>query len=379
MKEINNGTVRLVCQIDMCNGCMACLDKCSVGAISIIDGLESYNAVINREKCVGCGMCESVCPRSNSATKLAPRKWHQGWAADAKVRAGGSSGGVASAIAYAFVNNGGMVCSCVFQNGEFVFDAVESAEDIFRFKGSKYVKSDPRGIYKKIKAAIQTKKKVLFIGLPCQSAAVQRYIGSSEYLYTVDLICHGTPSPKLLDAFLKESGYSMDTMTTVDFREKESWGVSCDGLRMTPRSVMDRYMMAFLYSVDYTENCYNCDYATVSRVSDITLGDSWGSSFSEEERKKGISLILSQTDKGDELLEAAGLQLFSVDSDVAIKNNRQLTEPSKKSLESARFFKRVKRKLNFKRSVFCVYPKYCLRQSVKKIMIKSIKRRENAL
>ena len=40
--------------------------------------------------------------------------------------------------------------------------------------------------------------------------------------------------------------------------------------------------------IDYTENCYSCRYASQSRVSDISLGDSWGSELSEEEKKKGI-------------------------------------------------------------------------------------------
>lgn len=40
-------------------------------------------------------------------------------------------------------------------------------------------------------------------------------------------------------------------------------------------------------------------------LSDITLGDSWGTELSGEV-KNGVSLILCQSEKGKELIESAG-------------------------------------------------------------------------
>lgn len=68
------------------------------------------------------------------------------------------------------------------------------------------------------------------------------------------------------------------------------------------------YTMSFLSSLNYTENCYYCRYATDKRVGDITIGDAWGSDL-KEEIDNGISLIMCQTEKGEELLEA-GICLF---------------------------------------------------------------------
>lgn len=45
------------------HGCLGygdCLDVCTYGAISIVDGI----AVIDRSLCVGCGMCTKACPNS---------------------------------------------------------------------------------------------------------------------------------------------------------------------------------------------------------------------------------------------------------------------------------------------------------------------------
>lgn len=66
-----------------------------------------------------------------------------------------------------------IVCSCTFLEGDFVFKAVSTEEEVECFRGSKYVKSNPKGIYRKVKKLLQEKNKVLFIGLPCQIAAVE--------------------------------------------------------------------------------------------------------------------------------------------------------------------------------------------------------------
>ena len=73
----------------------------------------------------------------------------------------------------------------------------------------------------------------------------------------------------------------------------------------------------------------------LKRVSDITLGDSWGSEEDEETQKAGISLALCQTEKGKMLLEHSDLRLLDVDLKRAIEYNHQLRHPSCMSVSSA--------------------------------------------
>ena len=216
-----------VCEKDQCAGCMACLEVCSKNAINIKDSIKSYNAIIDEKRCINCNACRNICQVNNNVDMSKPIMWKQGWASDVNIRKKSSSGGAAAAIARSFVENGGILCSCCFSQGEFVFDFEDDKDKLARFSGSKYVKSNPKGIYKKIKQLLQSGKKTLFIGLPCQVAAVKRFVGKryEEKLYTIDLICHGSPSPMLLERFLNEKGYNIKQIENIEFRSKTNFAL----------------------------------------------------------------------------------------------------------------------------------------------------------
>ena len=207
--------MKTVCDISHCTGCMACVDSCPKGAIQITDGMSAYDAVIDEAKCVDCGICLAVCQVNVPLKLAAPISWKQGWAQDAHIRARASSGGLATAISRGFVQSGGVVFGCVFQDGMFCFDAAKTPEETEKFCGSKYVKSDPSGVYSRIRETLKSGKKVLFIGLPCQVAAVKKSVPLQDNLFVIDLICHGTPSPKVLARFLRQYHKSLSALQTI--------------------------------------------------------------------------------------------------------------------------------------------------------------------
>lgn len=363
-----DNTLKTVCKPTMCTGCMACAQKCPKDAITISDDIFSLNAVIDGTKCIECNQCYKVCQVNHPLDLTEPTDWWQGWANEQEVRANGSSGGVASAMIKAFIKKGGAVCSCTFKNGEFGFQIAENENDLNKFAGSKYVKSNPIDAYKKVFKALKNQK-VLFIGLPCQVAAVKKYVGDNENLYTTDLICHGTPSKKLLEGYLAQHKIELDSLNDIKFRNKTQYGLSGSNLKFSSR-VCDAFSISFLSALNFTENCYHCNYAKIERVSDITLGDSWGSTLTTEEQRKGVSLILCQTEKGKELVGISNLHLQDVDLNLAKQYNGPLNAPNLKSGKRDCLLQGFKDGKNYDRLVLKLLPKQTIRQYVKRVLIK---------
>ena len=361
-----------VCEKNKCTGCMACVDICPKKAIAIQDKMSEYNAVIEEEECIHCGACHRICQINSNPETRVPIAWYQGWAENMNIRRNSSSGGFAASISRAFIKDGGVVYSCCFKRGEFRFSRATETQEIDKFVGSKYVKSNPQGVYAAIKTDLKSDRKVLFIGLPCQAAALKNYVGEKHCngLYIADLICHGTPSPKLLNIFLHQYNTSLESMSSIIFRVKAKMQLHGDSKGIITKGVSDRYTIAFLNGLTYTENCYECRYARRERVSDITLGDSWGSCMTADKRKDGISLALCQTQKGVDLLEKAEVALFDVDLETAISHNQQLDHPFKMPDCRQAFFEAIANGKRFNKEVQKCFPKQCFRQDVKELLIR---------
>ena len=108
----------------------------------------------------------------------------------------------------------------------------------------------------------------------------------------------------------------------------------------------------------------------MERISDITLGDAWGSELDLTERKKGLSLLLIQTQKGKEIVENAEMYLEDVDLEKSIAANHQLEYPSVKCPNSAAFWEKLKAGEKFDSLVKEQFPKQCFRQNIKQVLLK---------
>ena len=168
---------------------------------------------------------------------------------------------------------------------------------------------------------------------------------------------------------MNERGFELRELENVNFRTKTDMGLSVDGKKINRPRVMDDYLCAFLESIDYTENCYSCQFASLERVSDVTLGDSWGTEYKSEE-KKGISLILIQSQKGKKLIDQSELELKEVNRDKAIAHNHQLSHPSILSPKRDKVMNLIKEGESFRKATFAVLPKMVIKQKIKFILIK---------
>lgn len=249
-----------------------------------------------------------------------PGKARAAYAAYSKVpqeRQASASGGAATILAGTFIRGGGTVYGCGQDEGAQIRHIrIDKEEELCRLAGSRYVLSRTDEAIGQMKKDLADGRKVLFIGLPCQVSGIKRQFREySNLLYTVDLCCHGTPSPALLREHLEYLGLA-GTADKVVFRTKDSSGVrfnfkvyDAGGSCLYDRSARkDYYMTGFLNSLFFRECCYACPYACPERVADLTLADHWAMGESpdpEMKASKGLSTILVNTDRGRDMFESA--------------------------------------------------------------------------
>lgn len=299
-----------------CCGCGACFNTCAKGAISMVENHEGFKVpVVDAEKCTNCGMCVKVCPALNE--KRANFVNPDCYAAQApdNIRAISSSGGVFTPLAEKILERGGFICGAAFREDWTVHHIIiNKKEDLTKLRGSKYVQSDTEDCFKRIKALLKDGKWVLFSGTPCQVAGLYTYLGKEyDTLLTVDIFCHGAPSPGVWKRYLKEN-YKPGSIANVNFRDKTAIGWSCSHVAITlqngKKEVSNNYTKWFHSSIILRPSCENCKFNKLPRPADISLGDWWGISKINPTLNdgRGLSNVLLNSPKGKELYESITLE-----------------------------------------------------------------------
>lgn len=328
----------MICEKKDCTGCFACVNVCPKECISMKeDEFGNVYPEINQNICIQCNLCSKVCPANYPVEKKSAHKVYASWVLDSKKRLLSTSGGLATLFSEKVIEQNGVVYGAAFDQGEFKHVRVTQKENLSKIRGSKYVHSYINGVYKLVKQDLLCEKKVLFIGTPCQVAGLISYLNltrqSIDKLYTIDIICHGVPSQKLLKNEI--GGTDFDSIT---FRNREGYCLNLyreeKCIKKTPY-YESLYYLGFLNSLICRENCYRCPYAESTRVGDITLGDFWGLGNLKDEIKeedKGISLVLVNSKKGEILFDNIRNNIFFEErtSSEAFNGNSQLRHPSVK-------------------------------------------------
>lgn len=341
-----------------CVGCLACVAVCPKDAISMHSvGFDGQVPIIDRERCIGCGKCERVCeyqPEQHTLSKKAFAAVNT----DPALLNSSASGGVFSAFAKLILSKGGVVVGAAmgFDTDPLSVkhECIEDLEDLPRILGSKYVQSDCSEIYSKVKQILQEGRTVLFGGTSCQVKALYAYLQGTDTrkLYTVDLVCHGVPSSRLLNGYIQylEAKFH-GKIQSLTFRTKKDRKIKYELSAFVKRTADARqrlvtiplrkssYYRMFMGSESYQEACYQCPYASIDKPADITAGDYFEIREDYPELLTGhnalnidlgISSMIVHSRKGNALLCEAKdlLKCVEIDLQKVVHSHSQLQRPS---------------------------------------------------
>lgn len=394
-----------------CCGCGTCAEVCPKQAISMVaDAYGFLYPQIDRKLCISCGKCKKVCAFQKENEAYTPLAVYALARKNADMLKLSSSGGAFSVFAEHFITEQGTVfgAALVREASTLVprHCAATSEEELAPMRGSKYVQSSLGHTFVQVKQLLEAGKKVLFSGTPCQIAALKSFLKQDyDSLLTIDLICHGVPSAKMFQEYLKtEEKKTGGTITDFVFRAKESdYGenaraVFIDSAGNQQIQIIPRYESSyydyFFQNSFLRDSCHNCSYAGKQHLADLTVGDFWGfeNVYPEDstmqnkvDPKKGLSLLIINTEKGRKYFNACSDEFYCLLSsfEKASQENPQLVHPSRPGDNREKILKIYRKKgyrgidsaywMNKKKVAFINWIKYHLHHDIPAPVRKAVK------
>ncbi len=340
-----------------CSGCTACFAICPKDAITMQADLEGFKyPVIDKNKCIDCGLCYNVCLLDKMCGNLEGDKTSFACSAkDENFAKQSSSGGVFAILANMYIKEQAVIYGAAFDDDWNVCHIrADKKDELKRLYTSKYVQSDMGNTFRDVKFDLDNGKKVLFAGTPCQVAGLRSYL-QKDYLnlLTVDFICHGVPSPLVWQQYVDTLKKKLNSkITEISFRDKkDGWKsfnfklITANGDVFYEKHGDNTYMKGFLKDLYLRPSCYDCKFKTLQRASDITLADFWGIEkiIPEINVEKGVSLCWASSEKGDTILDKALKQTIyeQVDLNEAIKHNPSAITSVKRHKNRNKFFEDI--------------------------------------
>ena len=320
-----------------CCGCGVCVLVCPTDCISLrLDEDGYYKAIVDRDDCTECGLCQEVCYKYVS-------EWTEPWPSalriltgyhrDLGIRYPSSSGGVGTAVAEGALGMGYKIIGAEldYEKMRLAHVVIDRPEDLARIRGSKYLPSYTVDALRTLKNG----GKYLVIGTPCQIGCLRRaipHLPEAEGIILVDFRCFGHPGYNLLDKYvdflhtINRSG-----VRHVNMRDKnidwKMWGVRVefnDGTEYYQDKFTDPFAFCFRTGQAVHHVCLDCDIYKNQTWADIRLEDAW--SFppdpNDEGYKNGLSHVTLYTPKGQEFFDRleARLQCTDVQIDMPTRH-----------------------------------------------------------
>ncbi len=339
-----------------CCGCGMCAFICPQNAIKMEQDVEGFfRPAIDSKLCINCGKCIHNCAYKSFAPASKVGSFYAAKNKDASIIEKSSSGGIFNPLASIVIKNAGVVYGVSYNWEECTAEHVriDSISQIQKCMGSKYVQSTHID-YSAVKHDLSEGRIVLFTGCPCQVDACIRYLKINKVdtrnLVTVDIVCHGVPSPSIWKDFVSTlENKHHARLTDFSFRYKSDnckWGTvnTCalfGDTKVTNSLLTNSYIKLYFERLMMRDDCTRCPYTKLNRVSDITLADCWGIEdvFPEFNSSNGVSLVIINTEKGQDYKKQLCEQVEFVDIDYTKLNQPHLYKPSTHSPNRNEFWR----------------------------------------
>lgn len=352
-----------------CTGCSACISACPKGCLTqSVDTCGFMIPHLDPAECIDCHVCERVCPALNTNRCCIPKEFLVGQNKSYNITQKSSSGGIFYLIGKHILDMGGVVYGAAFNYNVGVrvrHIRVSEIKDLPLVLGSKYVQSEIGDILKSVKKDLSEGRRVLFSGTPCQVAGLKKFL-LKDYssLLTVDVICHGVPSPEVFSRYTTEIEKKKSNecgnpykISRFSFRDKKfgwnSYGISYqltssedDGTseKIFRGRYEDPYMKGFLNDLFLRESCHDCPVKNFSSGSDITLADAWKieTIMYSPYFDKGFSLAVPHSEAGKKCLASIDIKWQQTNRSFMALNNPAAFKSAKPHKKRKRFFSLIK-------------------------------------
>lgn len=343
---------------EICCGCYACSNACSRNCITMVTDNEGFDyPVVNKSSCINCNLCDRVCPFKNDI-KRDEKNRIDAYACinkDDKIRNASSSGGIFYILCEYVIEKKGVVFGAAFDKEFNVKHTyAETIQECNKFRGSKYVQSKIGETYKLARKFLDNKRVVLFSGTQCQIKGLKTYLGKQyENLITIDIVCHGVPSQKVLNLYNNSliKKYKSN-IKSISFRDKRrgwkefSYVAEFENGKVYSKNMKeDTYMQGFLQNLYLRPSCYRCKAKNFTSGSDISLADYWGVKYIHQDLDddKGTSLVLVNSSKGEEIFKELATKIImkKTNLDYAVEKNPCIVKSVQANAERNMFFKNI--------------------------------------
>lgn len=366
-----------------CTGCGACMQICPKQCIDMTRSEEGFlYPKTDKNKCIECRKCLKVCPAYDRLSTRIPIACFGAYNKNDDLRLKSSSGGIFIEIASYVIERGGVVFGVVF-NDEWlpIHVSAKTLDEVYPMMGSKYVQSDTLFTYKECRDYLNSGRLVLYSGTPCQIAGLNKFLGKSyENLITIEIVCHGVPSPLYWQEYLSdirshnackipqcntELVKRQDIIGNIKFRDKRAGWKKFSLVISTSKDFeieenilykntfdQDIFMRGFLNDLYLRQSCYKCPAKEFRSQSDFTLGDFWGvfkGLLQDYDDDRGFSLVTANTEKAHNICKilSSSTYFIPISYSDAIKSNENIVFQQKKNVDKIKNFRTVYKTENF--------------------------------